>query len=97
MKIVPKAGVRKRGWISRKGLGSAPAAAIDSEVREPGRIVVCAEEIPEMITAITRSLPSVGAQHLVADRAEDAGVVVELLDLAEPRVRRPARRRPRCR
>ena len=25
--------------------GSAPAAAIESEVREPGRIVVCAEEI----------------------------------------------------
>ena len=37
--------------------GSAPAAAIESDVREPGRIVVCAEEIPETITAITTSLP----------------------------------------
>ena len=37
--------------------GSAPAAAIESEVREPGRIVVCAEEIPETITATT-SRPS---------------------------------------
>ena len=39
--------------------GSAPAAAIESDVREPGRIVVCAEEIPEMITATISSLPAV--------------------------------------
>ena len=46
--------------------GSAPAAAIESEVREPGRIVVCAEEIPETITAITTRLPSVDPSTLSA-------------------------------
>ena len=58
MTIVPKAGVRNRGWILAKTLGIAPAAAIESDVREPGRIVVWADEMPEMMTASTRSLPS---------------------------------------
>ena len=61
-------GVRKRGWIFAHGLGSAPAAAIESEVREPGRIVVCADEMPEMITAITTSFPGT-MYRLAASRA----------------------------
>ena len=64
--------------------GSAPAAAIESEVREPGRIVVCAEEIPETITATTSSLPRSEPSTSLPAIAEHPGVVVELLDPVEP-------------
>ena len=67
----------------RERFGRAPAAAIESDVREPGRIVVCADEMPEMITAITTSLPQVGAEDLARYRPEYASVIVELPDLVE--------------
>ena len=45
--------MRKRGWMLAKRFGKAPAAAIESDVREAGRIVVCVEAIPEVITERT--------------------------------------------
>ena len=51
-------GVRKRGWTARVSLGTAPARAIESEVRAVGRIVVCVEADAEVSTAMIRSLSS---------------------------------------
>ena len=64
-------------------LGSAPAAAIESEVRDPGRIVVCAEEMPGDDHRDDQQLAEVRAEHRVAGDRQHAGVVVELLDPVE--------------
>src|ERR1044072_2963793 len=49
-------GVRKRGWIRPKYFGSAPWAAIDSDVREVGKIVVCVDAEADVSTAMISSL-----------------------------------------
>ena len=49
-------GVRNRGWIRPQYFGSAPCAAIESEVREVGRIVVCVEAEADVSTAMIKSL-----------------------------------------
>src|SRR4051812_49163228 len=60
--IEPTCGVWKRGWTFPNALGRAPRRAIESDVREPGRIVVWHEASALVSTARmtsrSRGLPS---------------------------------------
>ena len=47
MAIVDTCGVRKRGCTRPNASGNAPWRAIDSVVREAGRIVVCVDDSAE--------------------------------------------------
>src|ERR1019366_3715938 len=49
-------GVRKRGWILAKAFGIALYAAIASDVRAVGRIVVCVDAAADVSTISTSSL-----------------------------------------
>ena len=50
---VETSGVRNRGWIRPSADGIARARAIDSVVRDAGRIVVCVDASADVSTAIT--------------------------------------------
>jgi len=56
IQMVDALGVRYRGWIFAKYFGSAPLAAIESDVRVVGRIVVCVEAAADVRTAMIRML-----------------------------------------
>src|SRR4051794_3676674 len=56
IQIVDGPGVRKRGWMRPQYDGIAPCAAIDSDVREVGRIVVWVDADADVSTAMIRSL-----------------------------------------
>ena len=58
MTIVDTCGVWKRGCTRPKASGNAPWRAIDSMVREAGRIVVCVDESADVMIAMTTSLSS---------------------------------------
>src|SRR5918995_6694774 len=54
--MVETCGVRKRGCVAPRAAGIAPARAIESTVREAGRMVVWVEARAEVRTASTTSL-----------------------------------------
>ena len=56
--IVETCGVKKRGCTRPKASGIAPCRAIDSVVRDAGRIVVCVEDRADVMIASTTSLSS---------------------------------------
>ncbi len=60
--IVETCGVRKRGCTRPNASGNAPWRAIDSDVRDAGRIVVCVDASAEVRMASTtiqdRPVPS---------------------------------------
>ncbi len=51
--IVETCGVRYRGWTRPSGSGNAPWRAMDSDVRDAGRIVVCVEASADVTIAST--------------------------------------------
>ena len=67
---VATSGVWKRGWMRPKLAGIAFWRAIDSSVRDAGRIVVCAEAMPEVMIAMI-TMKSEAAQRALGDRAQD--------------------------
>ena len=64
--------------------GNAPWRAIESAVRDAGRIVVWVEASAEVMIASTTIQSEAVAEHVGRQRAEEAGVVLELGDAVEP-------------
>ena len=82
--IVEMWGVWKRSWTRAKVVGIALRAAIASEVRAVGRIVVCVDAAADVSTAMIRILSSgvpntsapEAAQHVLAVLAQELGAGV---------------------